>query len=176
MNVSGLIIRLNRDSARHFEDRPGTANISVPVATLATFRFGLFPGEYPRPRAEFPLEIRYIGQAEVIAVPRTATNIMAYGFIPGETGHGDVRMLVPADVKTLAARITDANKRLPREGDVALLEWPTPESRYAIRLSFLEPETELFRHALALFNEAQDAGTTVGEGACWLPRDFSPAW
>jgi hypothetical protein len=175
-NVSGLIIRLNRDSARHFEGRPGTANISVPVATLATFRFGLFPGQYPRPRAEFPLEIRYVEQAGVITVPRTATNIMAYGFIPGETGHGDVRMLVPADVRTLATRIAEANKRLPREGDMALLEWPNAENGYTIRLSFLEPETELFRRALALFNEAQDAGTTVGEGACWLPRDFSPAW
>ena len=101
---------------------------------------------------------------------------MAYGFIPGETGHCDVRMLVPADVKTLATTIADANKRLPREGDVALLEWPNAESGYMIRLSFLEPETELFRRALALFNEAQDAGTTVGEGACWFPRDFSPAW
>ena len=132
MNVSGLIIRLNRDSARHFEGRPGTANISVPVATLATFRFGLYPGQYPRPRAEFPLEMRYVEQAGVITVPSSATNIMAYGFIPGETGHGDVRMLVPADVKTLAARITDANRRLPREGDVALLEWPNAESGYAI--------------------------------------------
>src|SRR6185437_11372664 len=37
--ATGLIIRLNRDSARHFEGRPGTANFSVPVPTLSTFRF-----------------------------------------------------------------------------------------------------------------------------------------
>lgn len=176
MNVSGLIIRLNRDSARHFEGRPGTANISIPVATLATFRFGLYPGQYPRPRAEFPLEMRYVKTTDFIVLAPAGTNIMAYGFIPGETGHGDVRMLVPAEVKALAAMITDSNKPLPHEGDVAFLEWPTAQSQYAIRLSFLERETELFRRALGLFHEAQDAGTTVGEGACWLPRDFSPAW
>ena len=101
---------------------------------------------------------------------------MAYGFIPGETGHGDVRMLVPARVKTLAARVTTAGRPLPREGNVALLEWPTIEGGYAVRLSFLDRDTEFFRRAMALFNEAQNTGTTVGEGACWLPRDFSPAW
>ena len=31
--ATGLIIRLNRDSARHFEGRPGTSNFSVPVPT-----------------------------------------------------------------------------------------------------------------------------------------------
>jgi hypothetical protein len=176
VNVCGLIVRLNRDSARHFEGRPGTANISIPVATLATFRFGIFPGQYPRPRAEFELDMRYLMQTGIITVSAAETNIMAYGFIPGETGHGDVRMLVPADVKALAARITDANKPLPREGDVALLEWPTAESGYAIRLSFLDREAELFRRAIALFNQAQDTGTTIGEGGCWLPRAFSPLW
>jgi hypothetical protein len=143
---------------------------------LATFRFGLFPGRRPRPRAEFPLELRYIEGTGIITVAPTATNIMAYGFTPEESSHGDVRMLVPADVKTLSARITAANKPLPREGDVAFLEWPALENRYTMRLSFLERETELFRRASALFTQAQDAGTTVGKGACWLPRDFSPAW
>jgi hypothetical protein len=176
LNVSGLIIRLNRDSARHFEGRPGTANISIPVATLSTFRFGIFPGQYPRPRVEFQLSMRYLMQTGVITVPPTVTNIMAYGFMPGETGHGDVRMLVPAEVKALAGRITDANRPVPREGDVALLEWPTAESDYGMRLSFLDRETELFQRAMQLFNHAQDTGTTVGEGACWLPRTFSPSW
>ena len=175
-NVSGLIFRLNRDSARHFEGRPGTANISIPVATLATFRFGIFPGQYTRPRAEFELNIRYLGQTDVITIAASDTNIMAYGFIPGETGHGDVRMLVPADVKVLAAILTEAKRPLPREGDVALLEWPTAENDYAMRLSFLDREAELFRRAMELFNHAQDTGTTIGEGACWLPREFSPSW
>lgn len=173
-DVAGLIVRLNRDSARHFEGRPGTANISVPVATLSTFRFGIFPGQYPRPRAEFDLDIRYIASDSVISVPRTGTNIMAYGFIPGETGHGDVRMLVPAVVKTLASEIRVANRPLPREGDVALLEWPTSDVGYALRLSFLDRESELFRKALGLFDAAVDNGTTVGEGACWLPTNFIP--
>ena len=137
-DVAGLIVRLNRDSARHFEERPGTANISIPVATLSTFRFGIFPGQYPRPRAEFDLDIRYLSPSPVISAPRIETNIMAYGFIPGETGHGDVRMLVPAGVKRLAADIREANKPVPREGDLALLEWPTSDRGYAIRLSFLD--------------------------------------
>ncbi len=90
---------------------------------------------------------------------------MAYGFIPGETGHGNVRMLVPAGVKRLAADIREANKPVPREGDLALLEWPTSDRGYAMRLSFLDRKSELFRRALALFNAAVDNGTTVGEGA-----------
>ena len=59
----GLIIRLNNDSARHFENRPGTANISVPVATLLLVIFGIYgSGAYSnRPRAEYELLLRYVG-------------------------------------------------------------------------------------------------------------------
>jgi hypothetical protein len=176
MNVSGLIVRLSRDSGRQFAGQRGTANISIPVATLNTFRFGIFRGKYLRPRAEFPLEMRYVTSTRVIVVPQAETNIMSYGSRQGETSHGDMRMLVPADAKTLADRITAANRPLPRHGDVVLLEWPTVESGYTMRLSFLDREMELFRRAVGLFNDARDTGTTIGKGACWLPQNFSPAW
>jgi hypothetical protein len=65
--------------------------------------------------------------------------------------------------------LVEANRPIPREGDVALLEWPVEENNYALRLSFLDRQTEIFRNAEALFNQAQDDGTTIGEGACWLP-------
>jgi hypothetical protein len=175
-NVIGLIVRLNRDSARHFEGRPGTANISVPVASLSTFRFGLFPGRYPRPRAEFPLRIRYVSGQAAISLEPAETNIMAYGFIAGESGHGDVRMLVPGIVKTLAQRVRTARKQLPRDGDVALLEWPTANDRGEFRLSFLERGSPWFRQAERLFQQSQDSNSTVGDGACWMLENFSAPW
>ena len=54
----GLIMKLTRDSARHFEGGTGTANISIPVAVAETFRFGVFPRS-GRPRAEFSLRLRF---------------------------------------------------------------------------------------------------------------------
>ncbi len=101
---------------------------------------------------------------------------MAYGFIPGESGHGDVRMLVPATVKTLAQRIKSSGKELPKDGDVALLEWPLSNDKREFRLSFLERTSPLFGQAEGLFRQAQESGSTVGEGACWLPYDLSPEW
>ena len=49
-SAAGLVIRLNRDSARHFSGGSGTVNVSVPVATIGTMRFGVFQGKYQRPR------------------------------------------------------------------------------------------------------------------------------
>jgi len=174
--AAGLIIRLNRDSARHFQGRPGTANFSVPVPTLSTFRFGLYPGRFTRPRAEFPMQMRYLTNEGIVAIEATETNIMAYGFIPGESGHGDVRMLMPADIKALAGRVRDAGKVLPKEGDVALLEWPTLNDKREFRLTFLDRNSALFSQAYGLFQQAQNSDATVGDGACWLPDTLSPPW
>lgn len=174
--AAGLIIRLNRDSARHFEGRTGTANFSVPVPTLSTLRFGLYPGRYPRPRAEFHMRIRYLTDESMIAVQSAATNVMVYGFIPGESGHGDVRMLIPADVKSLSQRVRSAGKEVPQDGDVAFLEWPTTNDKQEFRLSLLDRKSALFSKADGLFRQAQQSNSTVGEGACWLPADISPTW
>jgi hypothetical protein len=152
-SISGLVVRLNRDSTRHFEGRLGTANISVPVASLSTFRFGLFPGRYPRPRAEFLLRMRYLARDVAIPIEPTETNIMAYGFISGESGHGDVRMLVPGGVKVLAARVTTAGKPLPRDGDVALLEWPT-----SLRIPSADSDSEFVQSSCIAARRSLRAG------------------
>jgi hypothetical protein len=172
---AGLVIRLNRDSARHFSGRPGTANLSIPVATAATIRFGVFAGKYLRPRAEFNLRIRYWGDASTFELPVLETNIMPYGFIPGETGHGDLRMLIPGPVRQLAAMLVASGLPTPSEGDYALLEWPTrmaPE----MRLTFAQPGSGLYRNAQELFARATEAGALVGDGACWLPHGVAPTW
>jgi hypothetical protein len=174
--AAGLIIRLNRDSARHFDGRGGTANFSVPVATLTTLRFGRYVGQYPRPRAEFTLRTRYIGQERVIPGAASETNIMAYGYIAGEPGHKDVRMVIPASIRGLAEQIRQAGDQVPADGDVALLEWPTANSASEFRISFLDRRSRLFEQTQNIFREAQNAAETVGVGACWLSTDLSPAW
>lgn len=174
--AAGLIVRLNRDSARHFDGRGGTANFSVPVATLTTLRFGRYVGQYPRPRAEFTLRTRYIGQGRIIPGPSPETNIMAYGYIPGEPGHKDVRMVIPSSIRGLAEQIRQAGNEIPAEGDVALLEWPTANSASEFRMSFLDRSGGLFERAQNLFREAQNIGETVGTGTCWLSTDLSPSW
>ena len=101
---------------------------------------------------------------------------MAYGFIAGEVGHGDVRMLVPADVKRLSEALLAANLVRPTEGDFALLEWPTTNREYEFRLTFLQPGSGPFQRAEERFTAAQNGGAQVGEGASWLPPGLSPAW
>lgn len=174
--VSGLIIQLNRDSARQFAGGEGTANISLPVATLGTFRFGFYVGRYLRPRAEFSLNVRYVAGDAAISVEAARTNIMAYGFLPNEPGHKDVRMLVPARVKELAQLVRLRNRPLPRDGDVALLEWPTTNEAAEFRLTFLENGSELCRQANLFLTHARHSLGMVGEGACWLPSGLSPEW
>jgi hypothetical protein len=100
---------------------------------------------------------------------------MAYGFMPGESGHGDVRMLVPATVKLLARAIKASGAPLPDAGHVAFLEWPMNEQA-EFRLTFLDPRDDLFRQAQGLLNQALTTRLTVGEGACWLPSELAPPW
>jgi hypothetical protein len=173
--VSGLIIRLNKDSGRHFEGRGGTANISVPVPSLITLRFGRSPQYQNRPRAEFGLRLRYVGAGTPIAIGHEDTNIMGYGFTGG-TGHRDVRMVVPAATRVLAQQITDSGRPLPQVGDPALLEWPSADSTYEFRISFLQRDSQLFLDAQTLLSTAAEEGTTVGASACWLPENLSPEW
>jgi hypothetical protein len=85
-------------------------------------------------------------------------------------------MLMPADIKALAGRVRDAGKVLPKEGDVALLEWPTLNDKREFRLTFLDRNSALFSQAYGLFQQAQNSDATVGDGACWLPDTFSPPW
>ena len=101
-NVAGLIVMLNRDSARIFSDGPGTANISIPVQAISTIRFGIY-GKHERPRAEFGLKVRYVTRSRIIlGDEELESNIMGYGFTAAESGHGDTRMLLPAAIKRYA--------------------------------------------------------------------------
>lgn len=172
--VVGLVTRLNRDSGRHFIGAPGTANQSIPVATVHTIRFGLF-GVHGRPRAEFDLMIRYVGsQGEAMRAPGQ-TSIMGYGYTPTESGSRDIRMVIPATVRTVREALALQGDPIPEEGDFAFLEWPTtrvPE----FRLTYLDRTSPLAAEAATLFQDAAEAGNSVGDGACWLPKGLSPSW
>lgn len=170
----GLIIQLNRDSARHFMGREGTANISIPVATVSTLRFGIY-GKHNRPRAEFDLKLRYVSNETVIDGGTASSNVMGYGFTAGETGHGDIRMLVPTEARSLGAAVAAVGLTPPTAGDFALLEWPSTLDP-SFRLSFLDRNSALAQQAANLFNTAVAAGQIVGNGACWLPAGISPTW
>jgi len=176
--ANGLVIRLTRDDTRLFAGGVGTANINLPVESMPTLRFGVLGrGGYPnRPRAEFDLLVRYIGARNTLTLADPAeTNVMLYGYLQGESGHQNRRMLLPADVRDLAAQIQQAALPLPGAGHFALMEWPTPTAP-EFRLSFLEPGSPLFRQAQQLFTTATNAGQLVGDGACWLPPGVSPVW
>lgn len=169
----GLVIQLNSDSARHFTGDPGIANISIPMETLSTFRFGIY-GVRARPRCEFELRLRYVGQ-DTIGAGVHRTSVMGYGFASGETGRRDVRLHVPLAVRNLGQAVRDAGLVAPAVGDLALLEWPTPQDP-AFGLTFLDTQSSICRQALKAFGGAIRAGDVLGGGACWLASGISPQW
>lgn len=173
---AGLLFRLNQDSARHWRGASGTANISIPVPTVPTLRFGMFQGRYQRPRAGFEFLIRYLYPGgELRAIPGE-TNVMVYGFAPGETGHGDVRLVVskpPAD--DIRTRIQSRGRLVPQAGDVGVIEWPTMADP-RIRLTLLERNSPLFNQCATMLADADAAGQLVGRGACWLLPSIVPPW
>lgn len=171
---AGLIIQLNKDSARHFMGRPGTANISIPVATISTLRFGI-SGKHDRPTGKFDLYLRFLGDSLEIEGGTSKTNVMGYGYTAAETGHGDIRMLVPANARALAKSIEAAGKNTPTIDDLAFLEWPTIQDP-AFRLTFLDTQSAIYQQALNAFNSAAATGQLVGNAACWLAAGMSPSW
>ena len=174
--AAGLIVKLNRDCARQFAGNPGTANLSIPVATMGTLRFGVFQRKYQRPRAEFKLHMRYIyGASEQVSYVGN-TNVMAYGFEPGETGHGDIRMLVPTSLARQIREFAAASGlRAPRIDDPMILEWPTP-SDPSFRATFVDSSHVLFQDLRDRLESASAADQTVGQGACWLHSGIAPSW
>lgn len=174
----GLIIRLSKDDTRIFASGVGTANINLPVNSMPTLRFGVLGRSgYPnRPRAEFDLYVRYLGHNQDFVLPDPAeSNVMLYGYLPGESGHQNRRMLLPADVRALGDQIRQAGLPVPTVGDLALLEWPTPTGP-EFRLSFLEPGSSLAQQAQMLFNTAITSQQTLADNACGLPAGISPTW
>jgi len=177
-NAAGLIVRLTRDDTRIFARREGTANVNLPVETMGTLRFGVLGrGIFPdRPRAEFDLFVRYIGMHNTFVLPNPIdTNVMLYGYIPGETGHQNRRMLLPSGIGPLRDQILHAGDSLPTEGDFAFLEWPIVSSP-EFRLSFLERGSQIANDAHQIFTGASNNGQLVGGGACWLPISASTIW
>ena len=174
--ATGLIIRLNRDSARHFAGESGTANVSVPVATINTLRFGIYQGIYQRPRAEFQLQLRYIRGDGSQNIQSANTNIMVYGYVPEETGHRDIRMVIPAgparDIREFAA---EGGARVPVEGDPMILEWPTLADP-SFKATVVDPNLSLFKELTSLLDLAENTNQLVGQSGCWLPPGLSPNW
>lgn len=173
--ASGLILRLNRDSARHFANRGGTANISIPVPTLSTIRFGVY-GKFDRPRAEFDLVCRFLSVAGQFVAPASNTAVMGYGFDPRETGHGDVRLTVPvAPARAISEHVAANGYGNPTDGDAFLLEWPTvttPE----FRATFFDSSLPNFTAADSAIKHAVATGNVIGQASCWMPNGYSPAW
>jgi hypothetical protein len=122
------------------------------------------------------MQVRYVRTAGTIVLPDEAeTNIMLYGYLPGESGHQNRRMLLPAALRGLGTLIMQAGLPMPVPDDFALLEWPTPADP-DFRLSFLEPSGPIGLRAANLFATAQSSGGLVGDGACWLQPHVAPAW
>lgn len=168
----GLIMKLTRDSARHFEGGRGTANISIPVAVAETFRFGVYPRS-GRPRAEFSLQLRYHSEALRVELP-CETNVMAYGVLPEDTGHGDLRMVLPAAVRKLADEIQQNGQRLPRNGDIFLMEWPNDEFDH-FRITFLAPDCAEHARAARAYQRLEQSNQIFG-GSGGLEQGISPEW
>lgn len=172
----GIIFRLTRDSARHWHGGVGTANISIPVATVPTLRFGFLQGGSQRPRAEYSIDLRFVHSGGTLRAPTASTNVMVYGFAAADAGHGDVRLVVPARAARAISDLVQQHQRVtPIEGDVALLEFPTvQEPRFGLTL--LERGSPLFGQVSGLLTAASASNQTVGQGACWLPSAVSPEW
>jgi hypothetical protein len=170
----GLIIQLNKDSARHFMGGDGTANISIPVDTVATLRFGVM-GKHSRPAGMFRIYWRYISDDGILGNGVKHTSLMGYGFTKKESGHGDIRLVVPAAVRNMGEAVIKAGRDLPTSGDLALLEWPTQHDPF-FRLSCIDRTSQYYQQVDNIFRIAENSNNLVGDCACWLPDGFSPTW
>lgn len=171
--ASGLIVKLNRDSGRHFLGGSGTSNVSLPVTTVSTLRFGV-AGIHSSPTAAFDLEMRFISNAVQLRGATTATSVKGYGYTATETGHGDIRMVITAEAKHLKSDIIAAHQNLPTVGSYALLEWPTNASP-SFKITFLDPQSSLHAGVEQIYQQAEAAAALIG-GAAWLQSGIAPAW
>lgn len=174
-DATGLIIKLSRDNDRHWRLAPGTANITIPVSTTTTLRFGVY-GERDRPRAEFDLAIRYVDDASTVLAPVARTGIMSFGFTPGDTGHQDLRLVLPRPpIAELRDKLIAQGAHLPEAGDLAILEWPTPEAP-SFRMTVTDPTSELGGTIRGIWQQASVDGQLASRGASWLPAGVAPLW
>lgn len=171
----GIIFRISRVGDKHWRLADGTADISIPVSAAATLRFGIF-GPRSRPRAEFDLDARYVDDALTLVAPEARAGIMSFGFTPGDKGHADLRLALPrAPIINLREQVLGQGKKLPEAGELAILEWPTPQ-KPNFRLTFTHPTSMLGLTLTGLWQAAAAAGRPASKGAVWLPVGVAPAW
>lgn len=174
-DAEGLIVNLSRDNDRHWREAPGTANLSVPVAVASSMRFGFY-GDRDRPRAEFDLFLRYIDDDEQHQSEPARTGLMSYGYTDGDTGHADLRLVLPKPpVAPIREALLASEKVLPRANDLAILQWPTA-SNPTFRMTVTNPDSELGQTITNVWNKAAQDKQLVSRGSCWLPSGITPAW
>ncbi|MEZ8482417.1 restriction endonuclease PLD domain-containing protein [Vibrio splendidus] len=175
--VKGIIIKLNKDSARHFYNgTSGTANVSIPVEVVPTLRFGIYKRKFERPRVEFDVDMQYISDKASITAETNLSNIMAYGFKDGESGHGDIRMVVSkTQISNLLKTIIDNRLTIPRIDDLAIIAWPTKDTP-KIRISFIDVNSNFYKTIENNYKTAMKGNEIVGKGSCWLPESLLPEW
>jgi len=178
--TSGLIVRLNRDTARYFPGGSGTGtpNISIGTNVSKIFRFGIYGGQKPRPAASFKLHIRFLlqsGDASVTFTP-DERNLYMVGYLPDEDSHPDIRLSLPTTRlrDDLMSAVDVHGAQAPTEGDYVFLEFPSSDDP-SFRLTFLEPGSTLHQEAGSRFETASQ-DEKAHSGACWLPDDLSPEW
>lgn len=172
---AGLVVRLTRDSTKRFDHRPGTSYISLPNECLASVAFGF--GGNDLPRAEFEFRARYISATGDLRAGATVTNITYQGVgpTPGRT-HRNLRVLVPAAVGELGADISRNGLHVPQPGDLALLEFPSPDDPI-VRVTFSDPASRLHGQLAGIMDAAIAVGDAVGQGsAAWASPTVVPAW
>jgi hypothetical protein len=174
-DATGLLVQLSRDNDRHWREAPGTANLSVPVSTASTFRFGVY-GARARPRAEFDLRVRYVDDNVTLTAAPQATGLMSFGHTPGDGGHADLRLVIPKPpIAALRAELIASGLRLPSANDIALLEWPTP-AQPTFSMTLAHPDSALGQAIRVAWQNAVAQNQMASRGACWLPAGLSPAW
>jgi len=171
----GIIYRISRVGDKHWRLADGTSDISIPVSTVTTLRFGIYEGR-DRPRAEFDLQIRYVDDAMSLRAPDTRAGIMSYGFTPGDSGHADLRLALPrAPIVDLRGQLLANGTKVPEAGELAILEWPTPASP-SFKLTFTSPQSALGTTLTQVWQAAALADRLASRGAAWLPVGVSPQW
>ncbi|WP_439813837.1 phospholipase D family protein [Zavarzinia sp. CC-PAN008] len=171
----GLILKLSRDSDRHWRQAVGTSNISVPVSAATTLRFGIY-GTRGRPRAEFDFVVRYLDDHFMFDGPSERVGIMSFGFTPGDSGHADLRLAIPKPaIEPIRAKLLARGLPMPKSEELVALEWPTHSSPI-FKLTVTRPGSSLASAMAAVWTNAAAAKALASRGAAWLPVGLSPPW
>ena len=101
---------------------------------------------------------------------------MSYGYTKGDTGHADLRLVLPkAAITPVKAELEVYGTRIPQAGDLAILEGPTIEDA-AFRMTFTHPNSALGTAIAGVWEADTIAERMASRGACWLPSGLSPKW